>query len=434
MTNNRYDLIEEIPLVGSLTARRFRLQNGLSVAVVEDHTTPIFSYQTWYRVGSADEAPGRQGLAHLFEHMMFRKTSRRAMGVFDQEVNLNGGTGLNAYTARDQTVYHFMFPADKLALAADLESDRMQNLVIDAEMFETEKGAVLAEKNRTLDDPLRALWEVLYIKAYTVHNYRYTTIGDVETIKSFTVKDAEDFYLRFYSPNNALVVVTGDVNTPEVMKILDEKYGDIPASELSSRPVTAEPPQADDRSLTISHPKAVKPISARLWHVPNVEHPDYPALAMLGRILTSGKSAVLRERLVYSAKVTELVADAFNSRDCGMFEFLVQLVDGTPYNEVEDIYLTAVDEVAAGNVSPDQIQVVKNNLQRGLYQSVLSPSNLARNIGEGYIMADNLAMQFTFVERINRVTLDDISRVARRYILDAKSTTGHVLPVEGGPQ
>ncbi|MCX6137168.1 MAG: pitrilysin family protein [Ignavibacteriales bacterium] len=428
---NGYEFVAEYPLVGSLRAQRFRMANGLSVAVVEDHTTPIFAYQTWYKVGSADEPAGRQGLAHLFEHMMFRKTSRRNTGVFDQEVNFSGGSDLNAYTARDQTVYHFTFPVEKLELAADLEADRMQNLIIDEETFEIEKGAVLAEKNRTLDDPMRALWDVLYKEAYTTHNYRYTTIGDIETIKSFTVQEAEEFYRRYYAPNNALVIVVGDVWAEEVMSIIGEKYGNIPLAPTPSRLSMQEPPQKEDRSITITHPKAVKPISARLWHVPSVEHPDYPALAVLGRILTSGKSAILRERLVYSAKVTELVADAFNSRDSGMFEFLVQLVDGIPYDDVQNIFFAAVEELALGRISDDQMQVVKNNLQRGLYQSILSQSNLARNLGEGYIMADNLAMQFSFMKRTEHTTVADIRRVARQYILDAKSTLGHVLPEEG---
>src|SRR6266852_3863354 len=142
-----------INLIGSLEVQRFQLENGLQVALVVDPSTPIFTYQTWFRTGSADEPAGRQGLAHLFEHMMFRKTTRRDMGEFDRMVNVNGGSDLNAYTSRDQTVYHFTFPNDKLELAADLEADRMANLVIDEEMFETEKGAVLSEKQRTLDEP-----------------------------------------------------------------------------------------------------------------------------------------------------------------------------------------------------------------------------------------------------------------------------------------
>ncbi len=142
-----YRRLEDISLLGNLAINQYQLVNGLLVAIVVDPTTPIFTYQTWFNVGSADEPAGRQGLAHLFEHMMFRKTASRGMGEFERIVNNNGGTGINAYTSRDQTVYFFTFPNDKVGLAADLESDRMANLVIDGEMFETEKGAVITEKN-----------------------------------------------------------------------------------------------------------------------------------------------------------------------------------------------------------------------------------------------------------------------------------------------
>ena len=159
---HKYRRLQDISLLGNLAINQYQLENGLLVAIVVDTTTPIFTYQTWFNVGSADEPAGRQGLAHLFEHMMFRKTATRGMGEFERIVNNSGGTGINAYTSRDQTVYFFTFPNDKVELAADLESDRMANLVVDDEMFETEKGAVLTEKNRGLDDPNRLLWETVY--------------------------------------------------------------------------------------------------------------------------------------------------------------------------------------------------------------------------------------------------------------------------------
>jgi zinc protease len=193
-----YRRLENIPLLGNLEIHRYELENGLNVAIVVDQTTPIFTYQTWFKVGSADEPASRQGLAHLFEHMMFRQTSKRAMGEFERIVNQNGGTGINAYTSRDQTVYFFTFPSDKLELAVDLESDRMENLLIEETMFQTEKGAVVTEKNRGLDDPNRLLWETVYERAYVEHNYRYSTIGTIESIMGFTAEEARRFYKSYY--------------------------------------------------------------------------------------------------------------------------------------------------------------------------------------------------------------------------------------------
>ncbi len=227
--NTTYSHLDTIRLLGNLNIERYTLKNGLQIAIVVDPSTPIFTYQTWFKTGSADEPAGRQGLAHLFEHMMFRKTTTRAMGEFDRQVNINGGTDLNAYTSRDQTVYYFTFPNDKLELAADLEADRMTHLVIDEAMFETEKGAVLTEKQRGLDDPVRYLWEEVYKLAYTQHNYKYSTIGETRTIQNFTVDEARTFYTNFYSPNNALIIVVGDVDPQKVMAAIDKNYGSIPS-------------------------------------------------------------------------------------------------------------------------------------------------------------------------------------------------------------
>ncbi|HTR80375.1 MAG TPA: pitrilysin family protein, partial [Bacteroidota bacterium] len=364
MNDFLYKELESIPFLGSLGIKRYELDNGLSVAIVVDGTTPIFTYQTWYKVGSADEPAGRQGLAHLFEHMMFRQTARRAMGEFERVVNANGGTGINAYTSRDQTVYFFTFPSDKIDVATDLESDRMENLQIDEEMFATEKGAVVTEKNRGLDDPNRFLWEELYRLAYVEHNYRYSTIGEFESIKSFTADEARSFYRRYYSPDNSLIIVVGDVDPETVMRSIAKRYGPIPRSGTKRRAVKPEPLQTENREATISHPKATRRMLAKVWHTPSIVHADYPALAAVGRLLTSGKSAILNERILNTSKATELFADIFLSRDCSTFELFVQPVDGETFENIEKIVYQSLGELAEGRIDERQLLIVKNNLQR----------------------------------------------------------------------
>ena len=431
MSSSSYRTLEPIPLIGNLVIDQFVLANGLRVAVVVDATTPIFTYQTWFKVGSADEPSGRQGLAHLFEHMMFRKTSKRAMGEFERIVNNSGGTGINAYTARDQTVYYFTFPSDKLPLAADLESDRMINLEIDDEMFRTEKGAVVTEKNRGLDDPNRLLWETVYKFAYTEHNYRFSTIGEIDTIESFTAEEAREFYRRYYSPNNSLIVVVGDVDPARVLDAIAGKYGTMPVSDVQRRAHTSEPLQQEERRTNISHPKATRRMMAKVWHIPNMTHPDYPALAAVGRLLTSGKSAVLNERLLNTAKASELYADAFISRDCGTFELYVQLGDGETFEGIEKIFFETLTELAGGSVSDDQLRIVKNILQREHYRAITAPAQLARMIGDGFIYADDLSAFVRSVFQFESVHREDIVRVVRKYILDARSTTVTLIPEPG---
>jgi predicted Zn-dependent peptidase len=426
--NGNYRYIDEINLIGNLAIKRYTLNNGLQVAIVVDNSTPIFTYQTWFKTGSADEPAGYQGLAHLFEHMMFRKTLKREMGEFDRQVNSNGGTSLNAYTSRDQTVYYFTFPNDKFDLAADLESDRMVNLVIDEEMFETEKGAVVTEKSRGLDDPIRYLWEEVYKLAYTKHNYKYSTIGETESIKSFTVQEARDFYKNFYQPNNALIIVVGDVQPENVMSVIASKYGNLTAQATKQRDVTTEPVQQEERSATLTHAKATQPMMGKVWHTPNTLHPDYPAIAMVGKLLTSGKTALLQERLVNTAKVTELFADVYVSKDLGSFEFFAQLSDDVTFEEIELVFHTTVKELADGSISDEQIQIVKNNLLKETYQSATSPASLAQKLGDGFINANDLAFPLKVVGQIEQVTREDIRRVVTNYILNGKSTTVKLTP------
>jgi len=423
-----YHQLEEIPLLGNLTVKQFALDNGLRVAIVVDATTPIFTYQTWFKVGSADEPAGRQGLAHLFEHMMFRKTSHYEMGEFERIVNNNGGTGINAYTSRDQTVYFFTFPNDKVEIATDLEAERMTNLLIDAEMFETEKGAVITEKNRGLDDPGRYLWEEVYKLAYTKHNYRYSTIGEVQSIRNFTVEDARSFYKNYYSPNNALIIVAGDVEPEAVMNSIVEKYSFIQPSLPQARDVTDEPRQLDERASIVTHPKATSRMVVKMWHVPNILHPDYPALATVGRLLASGKSAILHERILNKAKATEVFSDAYMSRDLGTFEFFVQISAGETFEEIETIFSEAIVELANGKISEEQVSIVKNNLQREVYQAVTVPARLARLLGDSFIYTGDLSYQIKTIGEIEKVRTVDVQRVIKEYLLEGKSTTVKLLP------
>jgi zinc protease len=350
------------------------------------------------------------------------------MGEFERMVNNNGGTGINAYTSRDQTVYFFTFPNDKVELAADLESDRMANLVVEHEMFETEKGAVLTEKNRGLDDPNRLLWETVYALAYTEHNYRYSTIGEITSIENFTVAEAQEFYARNYSPNNSLIIVAGDVDPESVIQTICEKYGNLKPSITDKRAVTSEPVQREAHQRTITHPKATRRMLAKAWHIPNMLHPDYPALAAVGKLLTSGKSAVLNERLLNTAKATEVFSDAYVSRDLGTFELFVQCADGESFESIEEIFFSAVGELAEGKISDDQMQIVKNHLKRELYRAVTVPAQLARLLGDSFICTGDLSFQISATKRIEEVRGSDIQRVARLYLLDGKATTVKLIP------
>ncbi|MDD8018813.1 MAG: pitrilysin family protein [Bacteroidota bacterium] len=423
-----YSHLATIPLIGSLQVEHFQLHNGLQVAVVEDPTTPIFTYQTWFKVGSADERAGKQGLAHLFEHMMFRTTKNLEMGKWEREVNRNGGTGINAYTSRDQTVYFFTFPKEKFDLAARLESERMSNLVIEPEMFETEKGAVLTERNRGLDNPGRFLWEELYKLTYEKHNYRYSIIGEEESIKNFSVKEAQSFYKTFYSPNNSLIIVAGDVKAQSCIEILDKYYGEFNSIAVSSRPFIEESAQVEPKALSLLHNKATQKMIAKTWLTKNMLHKDFPALYMAGKLLSGQKSSILQQRLFNTAKARNVHADIYTGKDNGTFEFFAEVAKGEEYDSIEKIFQEALDEIISGKISEDQLFIVKNFIEKDFYFDVSSPSSLARMLGDGFIMADDLAYQCRLVEKFKDVTMADIQRVVNEYLIEGKSSTVYLSP------
>ncbi len=420
--------IDTIPLIGSLNVQHFLLDNGLNVAIAEDSTTPIFTYQTWFRAGSADEIPGKQGLAHLFEHMMFRKTSRRDMGEWERHVNINGGTNINAYTSRDQTVYFFTFPNEKLQLAADLESDRMSNLVIETEMFETEKGAVLTERNRGLDNPGRFLWEELYKVTYKNHPYRYSIIGEEQSIREFTVNQAQEFYKTYYSPNNALIIVVGDVHSDQALSAIEHHYCEINQHSAAFPIRTEENPLLKDETIHVTHKRAQQKMIAKAWHISAYKQSDYVALAMLGRILSAGKSSLLQEKLVNKAKTINVYADAFAGKDCGTFEFYAQLHPNSTFEEIESIVRDEIERCASGDVTDEQLAIAKNGLLKDYYQSITSPSALARILGDSFIFADDLGFSMKQLPLYEQITKNEISRVARKYISNAYSATVYLTP------
>lgn len=415
--------IRTIDLIGNLKAEYFELKNELKVAIVEDNTKPTFSFQTWYKVGSADEEPKKQGLAHLFEHMMFRETKNYKLGEWEKIVNENGGTKINAYTSRDQTVYYFSFPNDKIELAAKLESDRMKNLIIDHETFETEKGAVLSEKNRTLDDPHQFLWEQLYLNTYQRHPYKYSVIGETESIKNFTDEDARNFYSKFYSPNNALIIIVGDVKSNEVIEILEKYYGDFEKQKIVERLKITEPEKTFSKKNSLTHLKLSKKLGAVAWLVPHVTHSDFPALTILSEILAGNDSSILNEKLIFQSKVTQLYADMSEARDGSTFEFYVEMIDGIKFDEVWGIFHTTICDIVEKGITDEQLKIVKNNLEKYLYETVTSSSGLARLIGESFINTNDLSFYLNLFQKCDDVKMEDIQRVAKKYLLDTFSTT-----------
>src|SRR4051812_7069642 len=234
--------------------QRFRLGNGLRLLVLVDTSAPVLSYYTWFRVGSRHERPGKTGLAHLFEHLMFNETEGLKAGEFDRKLEENGAES-NAATWLDWTYYYESLPKDRFPLAVKLESERMARLVLRDPQVASEKDVVANERRMRVDDDVEGTAnEILYKTAFTKHPYHWPTIGWMKDIEGFTPDDCADFYKTYYAPNNATVVVVGDVTEKDVLTRIRDAYGEIPPSEIPEEDTQPEPPQLEPRLITFNKP------------------------------------------------------------------------------------------------------------------------------------------------------------------------------------
>jgi zinc protease len=273
------------------------LDNGLRVLLLEDHRSPIVSFQVWYRVGSRNEERGRTGIAHFLEHMMFKGTPKYGRGQFARLVEQNGGQD-NAFTSQDVTSYYVDITADKLDLVVDLESDRMVNALLDAKEIESERQVVIEERRtRTEDDPNGFLGEEVGAVAFNAHPYGQPVIGWMEDLERITPEEIRAFYKTYYQPDSAIVVAVGAFKAPALMDTIKAHFGRIPRAPAPPAVTAVEPVQNGERRVLVKK-EAQLPIVYLAYHVPNQTSPDAPALEMLSTILSSGRASRLFRRLV----------------------------------------------------------------------------------------------------------------------------------------
>ncbi|MBC7173404.1 MAG: insulinase family protein, partial [Polyangiaceae bacterium] len=270
----------ELPFGPALRLQQYRLGNGLELLLLVDPSAPVVSYHTWYRVGSRDEEPGKTGLAHMLEHLMFGATRRHPHGEFDQLCE-SAGAEANAATWTDWTYYYENLPKDALGLAVELEADRMTGLTLRAREFESEREVVENERRYRVDDDVEgSANEALYGLAYKAHPYRWPTIGFLEDIRGYELKDAQRFYERWYAPNNATIVIAGDFDIEEALGTVRERYASIAPSSLPRRNVTTEPSQRRERRQSLKKPSSTEKIQVG-YRAPAFGTADYTALTVL---------------------------------------------------------------------------------------------------------------------------------------------------------
>lgn len=419
-------------LPNGLQVQEYRMDNGMQILLVEDHSAPVFTYQVWFKVGSATEKMDpkleRTGLAHLFEHMMFRGTPTVPDGQFDKKLSAAGGTGMNASTWLDRTNYYESLPKEKLELIFQLESDRMANLVIDEKLFKTELGAVFGEQKMRRDKPGSVASEELWNLAFEKHPYKYSTMGTTEELNSFTVEEANYFYKTYYAPNNATLILVGDVDPGKALKLAEKYYGKYKAQEIPAREPPVEPKQTAARKKEVRHPLATSDLLAWGYHIQNSRSADMAALNILGSLLTTGNGSILEQELVQEGLANGVSAGPYSLRYPSMFLINVNMTQGKSADKAMKVVKATLERVEKGEVSAAELERARNQYLLNAYGELGSPSTIGTFLGEALVSSDDYLNEFVILEATKKVTVADLQRVVTTYLTEENSSLIHLKP------
>jgi zinc protease len=413
---------------GGDSVARYQLGNGLRMLLLADHKAPVLSYHTWYRVGSKHEKPGKTGLAHLFEHLMFNETKNVPQGQLDRLIESAGGE-TNAATWVDWTHYQSELPASELALIARLEADRMQHLVLRKPQVTSEKEVVANERRFRVDDDIEGqVNELLYSTAFERHPYGWPTIGWMADIESFTPEDCEQFYKTYYAPNNATLIVAGDFDEEEVLELVQRHYGKIPAARIPRFAPPSEPTQRRERYLEVRRPTPA-PKLALGYRAPSFRHPDYPAMALASEVLFGGRSSRLFSRMVRDEELaTELHGSIAPFSDAGLYEIWLSLRPGRELSKALKLVEQELSRLTKHPVSKAELRKVKNRMELGFLQGMETAAGKAEQLGFFEIVSGDAATLFTRLAALRAVTPADIQRVANKYFDPRRRTRIAILP------
>jgi zinc protease len=404
------------------------LDNGLRVLLLEDHRSPIVTYQTWYRVGSRNESRGHTGIAHFLEHMMFKGTPTHPRGEFARVVEQNGGQD-NAFTSQDVTSYYVDIAADKVDLIVDLESDRMHNLLLDAKEIDSERQVVIEERRtRTEDDPNGYLGEEVGALAFRAHPYGQPVIGWMEDLGRITPEEIRAFYKTYYVPNNALVVVAGDFQAPALLEKIKARYGAIPRSGAPPAVTAVEPAQNGERRLLVRK-EAQLPIVYLAYPVPSQQSADAPALEVLSTILSSGRSSRLYRSLIYERQLALDAGGDYSwfSFDPNLFWFYATAMPGQTTETLEKELLAEMAKLAKEPVSDVELQRARNQIEAAFVFQEDSVHRRASLLAR-FELLGGYGLKEKYLERIRAVTAADIQRAARAYFPEQHKNVGVLLP------
>jgi zinc protease len=417
-----WQLEAEAPAGRGVTARRYRLGNGLGLITAVDRRAPIIALQTWYRVGSRHERVGATGMAHLFEHLMFGQSEALPPGEFDRLVERTGGES-NAATWVDWTYYRLSLPARDLELGIKLESERMQHLVLEPTPVEAERDVVTNERRERVEDDVDGwLDEQLMAHAFTVHPYRWPTIGWMEDIRALALPDIRDFYRTWYAPNNATIVCVGDFDDAQLRDLIEKYYGAIPPAQLPDAQHDAEPEQTKERVV-----RAPKPIATdRLligYKAPGQDDPDWAALEIVSTLLAGCPSARLHRKLVIENESASSVdAQLTPFRDPSLLRLAVTTARGHSADEIIQTIDREINSLIENPPTATEVEKAKALAETDFWSSLVDVDGKAEALGHYETALGDFRRVNVIAERLTQVTADDVARVVRAYLLPTRRT------------
>ena len=408
------------------------LGNGLTVLLAPDHSAPVISSYIFFRSGSRNEVRSQTGIAHLFEHMMFNGGKKFGPGVFDDMIEGNGGS-TNGYTTRDFTAYLNNFPREALPVVLDLESDRMWHLAITKQNLEQERGIVSEERRLRIDNDVGgSMNEALYFAAFVQSGYHWNTIGFMSDIQRITLEEARAYFQTYYAPNNAIVVLAGDLEPGPTLAIVDKYFGKIPRHP-APRPVdAAEPPQEGERRVDV-HKQAELPAVLIGYKAVDANSPDRPAIDVAARIMSEGESSRLHQDLVREHEIaTGVEADLDWSIQQDLFGIYAQARPKHTAKELEERIDAVIAKLASDPVPADELAKAKRQLRAQAVAGLKTVGGKANKLGFAEIVLGGYRALFGLEARWDAVTADDVRRVVAKYLVPAQRTVVTLIPTGAG--
>ena len=414
----------------NLDVEKYVLDNGLTVILHEDHSSGLVSYHTWFRVGSKDENPNLTGLAHLFEHMMFKGAKRYTGKEYEELLRRNGGRN-NAFTSHDYTGYYVNIGSSKLELVMDLESDRMESLAISEVNLNSERDVVKEERRFRVDNNITGfMQEKLFSTVYNVHSYKWPIIGSMEHLGNATVEQCKDFFKRYYAPNNAVLVVVGDFKTSKVKKLINKYYAHIRPQEIKKNKILSEPVQQAARQVTVSK-EIQNPRISIGYPTSKAGDIDSYVLDVLSNILGGGESSRLHRKLVVERELASMAGTySYSPEDPGIFNIAVDVRNKGRY--VRGVILEVIDneisKLKTSLVTDVELEQAKKFILLSHIESLKTASGKAQSLALNEVVMKDYRFLFSDLDKYQSVTAEDIIRVSKKYFDQTKRNLIVVKP------